>query len=124
MAFQKHPDAEKIEESLHDKGKASRLKREDDAKTRLQELVLEREERVNEAKAKLAEGLLDSAQVIVDCVKLPCSLTEEEARAHKLKLDAAKYNTKLHGLEIDIHELSGKDGAPLFQPLELSRGGL
>lgn len=124
MAIEKHPDAKKIEESLHDKAKASRLKREEDAKTRLQELVLEREEKVSEAKAKLAEGLLDAAKVIVDCIKLPSSLTEEEARAHKLKLDAAKYNTKLHGLEIDIHELTGKGGEPLFQPLQLSRGGL
>ena len=114
----KHPDAEKIEAELKAEAESLRLEREELAKAELAQSIKERDGRVNEAKRVLQEGyqlgkrsvggVVESAKVIAECVALsPEGMDEDQARAYKYKLDAAKYSLKLHGFEADQAKQDG-----------------
>lgn len=112
--IKKHPEADKIAAKLREEAKKRRTEREGTAKTELRSAIQKRDARNEKARDVLSSAVVTAARVIVDCQAIPQSITEEEAKAYKCKLDAAKHCLKLNGLEVSRTEI-GFDGDNPFQ---------
>lgn len=90
-----------------------------EADEELRDTVLEHEENLKQARQIINNSVIDAAQLVADALEDGPELDKDDVPGYKLGLDSAHKILKYSGIDVDRHELTGKDGTPLFQPLQI-----